>query len=190
MVLFLRLKGRRSMRRTEDSRSARAGSALRVLLAIVVSGLLVAAVSGCSGASGQKTMASSVPANQSKSMMMAPTANTDPSVPSCYQCSGKGKPPVTKGVGTVDGGTQTVNIKIESGYYAPNIITVKAAVPTKVVFTGKTKDCVGKPKFGSLNKQIDIRKTGAGTIDLGSLSPGTYKFTCGMGANEGSIIAE
>jgi hypothetical protein len=68
------------------------------------------------------------------------------------------------------------------------MITLKAGMPTKVVFTGRTRDCVGKPKFGSLNKQTDIRKTGSGTMDLGPLRPGTYRFTCGMDVNEGSIV--
>jgi hypothetical protein len=158
-------------------------------LTIVVAGLLVLAVAGCSAASGQNAMASGAPSGQAKPMMMG-GANTDPSVPSCYECSKKRKPPVTEGTSTVENGMQVVNIKVVNGYYVPNKVIVRAGMPTKVVFSGKTKDCVGKPKFGSLNKQVDIRKTGSGTIDLGSLSAGTYTFTCGMDVNEGSIIAQ
>jgi plastocyanin domain-containing protein len=121
---------------------------------------------------------------------MMGSTDANPDVPPCYQCSGKGKPPVTEGTATVQNGAQVVNIRIENGYYVPSKITVKAGMPTTAIFTGKAKDCVGKPKFGSLSKQIDIRNTGTGTIDLGSLSAGSYTFSCGMGANQGSIVAQ
>jgi plastocyanin domain-containing protein len=121
--------------------------------------------------------------------MMAST-DSSPGIAACSECSGKGKPPITEGQATAQAGVQVVNVKIENGTYVPNKITAKAGMPVQVVFTGPAKDCVGKPKFGSLNKQIDIRKTGTGTIDLGTLSAGTYTFSCGMGANEGSVIVE
>ena len=164
-------------------------SAVGSLMAMVmVFGLLAIALSGCSAVTGQKAMTAGAPTKQANSMMSG--ANTDPSVPSCYECSGKGKPPITEGTANTEDGVQVVNVRVVNGYYSPNKITVKAGTPVKVIFTGKTKDCVGKPKFGSLGKQVDIRKTGTGTIDLGPLSAGTYTFSCGMDVNQGTITAQ
>jgi plastocyanin domain-containing protein len=94
------------------------------------------------------------------------------------------------GKATVVDGVQIVNIAIKDGVYSPNKVTVKAGVPVTVTFAGPAKDCVGKPKFAALNKQVDIRSAGTGTMELGSLTAGVYAFTCGMGANAGSITAQ
>jgi plastocyanin len=167
---------------------ARASAVGSLMAMVMVFGLLAIALSGCSAVAGQKSMTAGAPAKQANSMMSG--VGTDPSVPSCYECSGKGKPPVTKGTATMQDGVQVVNVRVVNGYYSPNKITVTAGTPVKVTFAGKTKDCVGKPKFGSLGKQVDIRKTGTGTIDLGPLDPGTYTFSCGMDVNQGTITAQ
>jgi len=39
--------------------------------------------------------------------------NTSPGVSSCYECSGKGKPPVTEGKATIESGMQVVDVKID-----------------------------------------------------------------------------
>ena len=166
--------------------------AREVAISVIASVLCLAtiALAGCSQPSSMKTPAPTMAASQTTSTVMGATADTSSDVAPCYECSGKGTPPVVVGKARVVGGTQIVSIKIVDGYYSPNKVTVKAGAPVTVVFTGKAKDCVGKPKFASLSKQVDIRSTGTGTIDLGSLTAGTYVFTCGMGVNAGSITAE
>ena len=81
-----------------------------------------------------------------------------------------------------------IEVGIKNGYYTPNQFTVAAGMPTKITFTGKAVKCLGKPIFKSLSKKGDFTKTGSTTIDLGSLSAGTYEFTCGMGMTAGKIV--
>ena len=148
------------------------------------------ATAGCSQAPATKAAVSGAPAGSQAKPMMMSTKDTSPGIDPCYGCSGKGTPPVVEGKATIENGKQVVRVKIVNGYYSTNRITAQAGMPIKVVFTGKAKDCIGKPKFGSLGKQIDIRQTGRGTIDLGTLSPGNYRFTCGMGGTPGSISVQ
>jgi len=108
----------------------------------------------------------------------------------CAECNKKGMGPKVVGAAVTDGGIQIVNVGIVNGYYSPNAITAKAGTPLRVVFNGKAKGCIGKPKFGALNKQVDITAGGTGTIDLGALEPGVYEFTCGMGMSKSTITVQ
>jgi hypothetical protein len=108
----------------------------------------------------------------------------------CAVCGGLGEPTEALGTATVENGTQVVSIAIVGGYYVPNKVTVKAGMPVKVVFSGSAKGCVAKPTFKSLGKATDVTASGTGTIELGTLTAGTYGWTCGMGANPGSIVVQ
>ena len=176
------------MTRAGQPNSARVRRAFPIMAIGIVSALMAAAACGCGGAPMQRTQKTAAPVKAGKAMMSG-SADTAPGIPACYECSGEGTPPVVEGRAMIENGAQVVRIKIVNGYYSPNKVSVKAGMALKVVFTGRTKDCAGKPKFASLNKQIDIRLTGSGTIDLGTLAAGTYRFTCGMGADAGTIVA-
>jgi hypothetical protein len=63
-------------------------------------------------------------------------------------------------------------------------------MPVQVVFTGKAKGCIAKPTFKSLGKTGDVTGTGTATLDLGTLQPGSYAFTCAMGMGDGQIVAQ
>jgi len=102
----------------------------------------------------------------------------------------KGEPAAEKGTATMENGVQVVHITMKDGYYSPNEITVKAGIPAKLVFVGEAKDCSGKPKIAALNKQVDFRKSGTATMDLGTLSAGTYKITCGMSSAGGNLVVQ
>jgi plastocyanin domain-containing protein len=108
----------------------------------------------------------------------------------CAECSGKGMPAKVEGAATVVDGVQVVDVAIVNGTYAPNVITARAGMPIRVVFTGKAEKCLAKPTFKSLGKNGDVTGTGRATIDLGSLAPGVYEFTCSMGMNAGTITVE
>jgi len=109
---------------------------------------------------------------------------------SCAPCATKGKVPAVNGTATVVDGVQVVEIGIKDEAYSPNMFTVKAGMPVKVVFAGAASDCLAKPKFPALKKSVDIGATGKGTIELGTLAAGTYELTCGMGSHGGSITVE
>jgi hypothetical protein len=118
------------------------------------------------------------------------TTNAASGAQLCAVCGGLGEPTEALGSATMDNGTQVVSIAIVGGYYVPNKVTVKAGMPVKVVFSGSAKGCVAKPTFKSLGKATDVTATGVGTIELGTLTAGTYGWTCGMGANPGSIVVQ
>ncbi len=100
------------------------------------------------------------------------------------------RPRRPQGPPILENGVQVISIAVDGGYYVPNTVTASAGTPIKVVFTGKAKGCVAKPTFKSLGKSGDLTGTGKATIDLGTLAPGVYEFTCSMGMNTGTITVE
>lgn len=153
-------------------------SRIGLVALVMVMALMVGAVGGCAGQS-----ATQMPASQDQA-----AEDTMPKM-TCPMCN-VGAPAVEKGTATEADGVQVVNVTLKDGYYSPNEITIKAGVPAKLVFAGDAKDCSGKPKIAALNMQADFTKTGEATMDLGTLSPGTYELTCGMGSAGGSLIVQ
>jgi plastocyanin domain-containing protein len=124
------------------------------------------------------------------SASMSGSVSTTSGVQTCAQCGGKGAPPKVVGEAVTQDGVQIVNVGIVNGYYSPNAFTVKAGMPVRVVFTGKASGCLANPTFASLGKKVDFADTGSATVDLGTLKPGIYKFTCAMGMNAGTITVK
>jgi plastocyanin len=114
----------------------------------------------------------------------------DASAQGCADCAGKGMAPMVKGTAVDENGVQVIKIGVVNGYYSPNEFMVKAGTPVKVVFTGKAKGCLAKPQFKTLGKKADFTTSGTATIDLGTVSAGTYDFACGMGMTGGKIVAQ
>lgn len=150
--------------------------------------LLAATVAGCAMASSPRTsmVGSTRPSSISGSTgRLVPASN----VQTCLTCD-QGKMPVkVEGHAMLENGVQVLSIAIQGGTYVPNTFAVKAGVPVKVVFAGRAKGCLAKPTFKSLGKQVDLTDTDTGAVVLGPLAPGTYKFTCAMGMNGGTITA-
>ena len=153
---------------------------------VMVLTVMVAAVTGCAS---QPT--SKAPGTDAKLMEVASTGGTNegtmPKKMTCPMCN-KGAPAVEKGTATVENGVQVVRIVQKGGYYSPHEIALQAGMPAKLVFSGDAKDCSGKPKIAGLDKQVDFTKTGEATMDLGTLGAGTYKLTCGMDSDGGSLV--
>lgn len=153
---------------------------------IVLIGLsVVVAVGGC-GAGAAPTGSSTVAAATPSSEATAPAADAQ----LCAECGGLGAPPEVVGDAVQIEGAQLLKVSVKDGYYSPNTFTVKTGTPVTIEFIGSAKGCVAKPKFADLGKSVDITGVGRGTIDLGALPAGTYHFTCGMGANQGTITVE
>jgi opacity protein-like surface antigen len=168
------------------------------LLLVCAVSLLAGLAAGCASVQMQSETAKSaamnaksVAAGQSGSGSMQGMAS-DANSQGCSACTtGKERTPAEGTVETVNG-TQVATVGIVDGYYTPNRFVAKSGMPMQVVFKVKgkpAKACVSKPKFKSLGKATSITE-GEKTIDLGVLSPGTYEFTCGMGANKGTITVE
>ena len=119
---------------------------------------------------------------------MGQTGGTMPKM-TCPMCN-VGAPAAEPGTATEEDGVQVVKVTLKDGYYSPNEITITAGMPAKLVFTGEAKDCSGKPKIADLGQQVDFTKTGEATMDLGSVTAGTYKITCGMESAGGNLIVQ
>jgi hypothetical protein len=172
---------------TKSVRGGRA-CALVLVLALLV---LAVVVSGCSSGSYGAQPSGGTPTKTGMLVNTASATSTpDPSVQTCGTCDGKGMAKMTSGASVIKDGVQVVAIQIINGYYVPNKITAKAGMPLQETFTGKSKGCVSKPMFKSLGKKADLSTTGAASLDLGTLRPGVYKFTCAMGMNAGSITVQ
>jgi hypothetical protein len=159
-------------------------SAVAGLMVLVA--MLVVAVVGCTSQSS-----AGMSATDAKPMGSAEQTQTGGAAMAkkmtCPMCN-VGAPAVEKGAAKDENGVQVARITLKGEYYSPNEIEIKAGVPAKLIFSGNAKDCAGKPKIAALNKQVDFTKTGEATMDLGTLSPGVYKLTCGMDSAGGSIV--
>jgi hypothetical protein len=133
------------------------------------------------GASPQANMAA-----MSKATSTSDAA--DPDVETCSDCAGRGKAPTVKGAAVDESGVQMLKIGVKDGFYTPNEFVVGAGAPVVVVFTGKAKGCLAKPRFNTLGEGGDFTSSGTATVDLGPLKPGTYPLECGMGMTGGTII--
>ena len=116
----------------------------------------------------------------------------DPNAQNCISCTAGKMAPVVSGTVKVANGVQVIDVAIKDGTYTPNRFTAKAGMPINVVFTvvGKpATDCLANPTMKSLNKTLNIT-TGTKTLELGTVAPGTYEFTCSMGMNVGKIVVQ
>lgn len=114
-------------------------------------------------------------------------ANAEPAV--CKDCKTGAMAPMVDGTATIEDGTQVLAVGVATGYYSPNRFTVDAGKPVRVVFEGAATGCLSKPQFPALGKKADMA-SGPATIELGTLAPGTYTFTCGMKMNSGTITVK
>jgi hypothetical protein len=149
---------------------------------------------GCSGSSATKMSGATASGEQMPAQMARPAgshAATDPSgITECAECAGKGMAPRTKGEPKTVGGVQVVDVGIKSGYYLPNVFEVSSGLPVTVVFSGRATGCLAKPRFKELLESADFELTGKATIDLGTLAPGTYEWTCDRGMAGGQLIVK
>lgn len=88
-------------------------------------------------------------------------------------------------------GVQRIVIDARPGGYSPSAVTARAGVPTMLTLrTDNNQGCtrtIVLTSFGGRQKLLPA--TGDTEVDLGTLKPGTYRYTCGMGMYSGSITA-
>jgi len=170
-------------------RSRRSEALLFLALVIVAAVVIVGgslALRASNGTSAAKSSASSA-ASPAVPQTLASTG-AKPQI--CASCWGDGGPdPTVNGRAQVENGVQMVRVGLDGGYYVPNEFTVKAGMPVTVVFSGSAEGCLAAPELPELGLKGDL-STGTATVELGTLSPGTYAFTCSMGVNEGHITVQ
>ena len=166
---------------------------LAVCLVLCSVALLVAGCSATTTSSTETRMPGAATSGAMTGAKMAgnmSASKADPNVQMCLECSVGTKSAPVSGTVEASTGKQVVNIAIKGGTYTPNQFVATASSPITVVFTvdGKpAKGCLSKPTFKSLGKSLEVT-SGTESIDLGSLAPGTYPFTCAMGMNAGNIV--
>jgi len=102
-------------------------------------------------------------------------------------CCGGGGAPV-EGAATVEGDTQKIAVDLSSGSYNPNVIKLKAGVPTEITF-GQSSGCTAQVQSAELGFAEDLT-SGPKTVKLAALQAGTYGFACGMNMVTGQIVVE
>lgn len=89
---------------------------------------------------------------------------------------------------TDDGSPQRLVVDVNDSSYSPSSLKAKAGSPVQLVLrTNETVGCTRSIVVPKLNLQATLPKTGETVLDLGTLKPGTLRFTCGMGMYSGSI---
>ena len=91
-----------------------------------------------------------------------------------------------EGAAALSGNVQKISVSVGASGYNPNVIKLKAGVPTEITF-GQSSGCTGIVQSQQLGFQADLT-SGPQTVKLAALQPGTYGFACGMGMVNGQIV--
>lgn len=102
-------------------------------------------------------------------------------------CCGGGGAPI-EGAATVEGNIQKISVDLSAGSYNPNVIKLKAGVPTEITF-GQSNGCTAEVVSSDLGFQEDLTG-GPRVVKLQGLAAGTYNFACGMNMVTGQIVVE
>ncbi len=90
-----------------------------------------------------------------------------------------------EGAAVIENGVQKISVEV--GFeYSPSVIRLKAGVPAEITF-GEGQGCTAVVQSQQLGFEEDL-STGAKTVKLQGLQPGTYGFACGMDMVRGQII--
>lgn len=104
--------------------------------------------------------------------------------------TGGSTPPAVAAPPVDPDGVQRIVIVTRSGSYTPGNVTARAGVPTELTFrTDGAFGCTRAVVLTSFGIQKVLPESGDTTFDVGTLKPGTYRYTCGMGMYGGSITA-
>jgi Cupredoxin-like domain len=105
----------------------------------------------------------------------------------CCGGGGASSAPIA-GTAQVTGGVQKISVDLSSGSYNPNVLNLQAGVPAEITF-GQSSGCTGQVQSQQLGFAEDLT-SGAKTVKLGALQPGTYSFACGMNMVSGTIVVK
>ena len=88
---------------------------------------------------------------------------------------------------SADGTTQAIAVTDTGKGLEPAVISAKAGLPLTVTF-GPGTECRTTIVFPDLGVSADI--SNGGTVELPTLTAGTYAIQCGGGGNEGMLIVQ
>lgn len=155
-----------------------------VLIVFFASYRFAVARSGDLRASGAGTVAAQTAYNGTAVPVLDPA---DPGA-ACACCGGGGPSEPIEGTATLAGDVQRISVDVSQGYYDPNIIKLAAGVAAEITFS-QSGGCTAQVMSKDLAFFEDL-SSGAKTVTLSALSPGTYSFSCGMEMVFGTIVVE
>ncbi len=88
-----------------------------------------------------------------------------------------------------DGIQRAVVLATDDGY-SPDVLRLKAGVPTKITFTATGFSCTNVVIISSLGIEAFMEEGQSKEVDLGSLSPGLKLWSCGMGMYIGKLVVK
>jgi len=105
-------------------------------------------------------------------------------------CGGGGPQKEIRKKATQTGGTQVIEMTV-NGNYDPNVIEAKAGVPlTFKIDHPSPGGCDGVLVFPDFGVSEELPPNGKTEITITPDKPGTYRFTCGMGMLNGTLIVQ
>ena len=154
----------------------------------------VAQASVAAAGTGQ-TAANTPNAGASTTGAAGANASSSSAAGACACCGGGSSQPTANGVtgpqvdGTaaVSGGVQKIAVNVTT-VYSPNVIHLKAGVPTEITFSS-AQGCTAQVQSQELGFVEDL-STGPKVVTLKAPAPGTYDFACGMDMVHGKIVVE
>ena len=93
--------------------------------------------------------------------------------------------PEVDGTAVVSDGVQKITVNV-TNVYNPNVVYLKAGVPTELTFAGG-QGCTVRVQSESLGFAEGMAG-GPVTVKLDALQPGTYPFACGMNMVHGKVV--
>ena len=92
------------------------------------------------------------------------------------------------GTAKIVSGMQEITVTPGGGKYSPNVIRLKAGVPSEITF-GQSSGCTGMVLSTPLNFMANLAD-GPKVVNLPGLKKGTYQFSCALAMVYGKIVVE
>lgn len=88
------------------------------------------------------------------------------------------------------GGYQEATILVQGGY-TPDTVVVESGTPVRLVFRREeTSPCSETVVFDDFGKSAILPQGKPVAVELMPSEPGRYRFTCGMGMLQGTLVVE
>jgi len=87
-------------------------------------------------------------------------------------------------------GYQEATILVQGGY-TPDTVVVESGTPVRLVFRREeTSPCSETVVFDDFGKSANLPQGKPVAVELMPTEPGRYRFTCGMGMLQGTLVVE
>lgn len=88
------------------------------------------------------------------------------------------------------GGYQEATILVQGGY-TPDTVVVQSGTPVRLVFRREeTAPCSETVVFDAFGKSANLPQGKPVAVELMPTEPGRYRYTCGMGMLQGTLVVE